>query len=65
MNPMAACFVLLNEELIIVSLGAIRDIQQDRRIPDSLLKARHMDIHRTTRQMVTRRSTPSQLIHLW
>ena len=55
MDPIAACLVALDEEFIIIPLGAIRDIQQDGGIADGLLKARYMDIHGTARQVVARR----------
>ena len=52
---MAASLVALDVELIIIALRAVRDIQQDRGIADSLFETRHADIHCTARQMVARR----------
>ena len=62
---MAASLIALDKELIIIPLGAIGNIQQDRGVADGLLKARHMDINGAACQVVARRSTPYPLIHLW
>ena len=63
-DPMAASLVALYEELIIIALRAVRDIQQDRGIADGLFKSRHTDIHSAARQVVARRRSSDQPVHL-
>jgi hypothetical protein len=52
---MDARLITLDEEFIIIPLGTFRDIKKDGGIAYRLLKALHMDIHRTARQVVARR----------
>ncbi len=54
-DPMDARLITLDEEFIIIPLGTFRDIKKDGGIAYRLLKALHMDIHRTARQVVARR----------
>ena len=51
---MAACLIALNEELIIITLGALRDIKEDGGIAYRLFKTLHMDIYGAARQVVAR-----------
>ena len=63
-NPVAALLIPLDEQLIIILLRAVRDVQQDVRIAQCLLKALASDIHRTPRQVVARGRPAHRLIHL-
>ena len=53
-DPMAACLIALNEELIIIPLGIVGYIQEDGGIADGLFKTRYADIHGAARQVVAR-----------
>ena len=63
-DPVAASLVTLDEELIVVALRTVSDIQQDRGIADVLFKSRHTDIHSAARQVVARRRSSDQPVHL-
>ena len=63
-NPVAALLISLDEQLIVILLRAVRDVQQDVRIAQCLLKALTSDIHRTPRQVIARGRPAHSLIHL-
>ena len=62
-NPIGGA-ALFEDKLIIIPLGTIRDIQQDARHSDHLLRAITLDIHRTPREMIGTFSPSAQSVHL-
>ena len=63
-NPVAPLLISFDKQLIVILLRAVRDVQQDVRIAQCLLKALASDIHCTSRQVVTRGRPAHGLIHL-
>ena len=56
---------LLKNQFVKISLRAIRDIQQNARHPDHMLRAITLDIHRAPRQVITPLCSPTLSIHLF
>ena len=64
MDPIAALAITFDIKLIIITIGAVGDIQQDARIAEGLLDAHAADIHGATCQMIARGRASCQPIHL-
>ena len=61
-NPIGGAAFLL-DQFIEIALGSIRDVEQDARHADHLLRAITLDIHRTTSEMIRTLSPSTQSVH--
>ena len=63
-NPIAPLLAAFDEQFIVIPFRAVCDIHQYVRIAQRLLDAHTSDIHRASRQMITRWRPAHCLIHL-